>query len=87
MELKELRAKNGFLKQLDFAAALGLAVTTVAKCETGNSTLLSKTIRALQGKLFEIDHITYEPPKNSSNGYRIHKFKDTTRKNLYDIPI
>lgn len=55
--------------------------------ETGNSTLLSKTIRALQGKLFEIDHITYEPPKNPSNGYRLHKFKDTTRKNLSDIPI
>ena len=54
--------------------------------ETGNSATLSKSIRSLQGKLFNVDKLTYEPPKNSSRGCRIHKFKDTTRKYLYNIP-
>lgn len=37
MELKLLRAKNGFLKQLDFAAALGKSQGAVASWETGKS--------------------------------------------------
>lgn len=37
MDLKLLRAKNGYLKQVDFAAAAGFTITTVAKWETGKA--------------------------------------------------
>lgn len=35
MELKVLRARNGFIKQLDFAAAIGVKQSTVATWECG----------------------------------------------------
>lgn len=35
MELKVLRARNGYIKQIDFAAAVGVKQSTVADWERG----------------------------------------------------
>lgn len=35
MDLKVLRARNGFIKQLDFASAVGVRQSTVASWEKG----------------------------------------------------